>query len=46
MAGYDALYEGATSAISSLRAAMKQIEELARFDANSSSRWPISIRRE
>ena len=32
MAGYDALYEGATSAISSLRAAMKQIEELARFD--------------
>ena len=33
MAAYDALYEGATSAISSLRAAMKQIEELARFDA-------------
>ncbi len=33
MAGYEALYEGATSAISSLRAAMKQIEELARFDA-------------
>jgi len=32
MAGYDALYEGAASAISSLRAAMKQIEELARFD--------------
>ena len=32
MAGYDALYEGATSAVSSLRAAMKQIEELARFD--------------
>jgi DNA repair protein RecN (Recombination protein N) len=32
MAGYDALYEGATSAISSLHAAMKQIEELARFD--------------
>jgi DNA repair protein RecN (Recombination protein N) len=33
MAAYDALYEGDTSAISSLRAAMKQIEELARFDA-------------
>jgi DNA repair protein RecN (Recombination protein N) len=32
MAGYDALYEGTASAISSLRAAMKQIEELARFD--------------
>jgi DNA repair protein RecN (Recombination protein N) len=32
MAGYDTLYEGATSALSSLRAAMKQIEELARFD--------------
>jgi DNA repair protein RecN (Recombination protein N) len=33
MAGYDALYEGEMSAISSLRAAMKQIEELARFDS-------------
>ena len=33
MAGYSALYEDAASAVSSLRAAMKQIEELARFDA-------------
>ena len=33
MAGYDALYDGATSAIGSLKAAAKQIEELSRYDS-------------
>jgi DNA repair protein RecN (Recombination protein N) len=33
MAGYDALYDGASSAIGSLKAAAKQVEELSRYDS-------------
>ena len=33
MAAFEALYEGESPAVSSLRVAMKQVEELARFDS-------------
>ncbi len=33
MAGYDALYDGASSAVGSLKAAAKQVEELSRYDS-------------
>jgi DNA repair protein RecN (Recombination protein N) len=33
MAGYDALYDGASSALVSLKAAAKQVEELSRYDS-------------